>query len=183
MSEWPEQIAEFQRTWVNQQQKMMTDWLESLQSPGADASPATWRKATDVMEKQVTSALDAQKQSLMAFAEKVEGVEGAPEAFTQAMTQLEEGIELWADVQRRLWKVWFDMLRATVPVPQTPGDAMLENWQDMVKQSMSIQEQWLSNWTNPKRSSGDKSGGRSTGQHSSGQSAKAAAGARRKTNS
>lgn len=178
MSEWPEQVAEFQRTWVNQQQKMMTDWLENLQSPGADASPASWRKATDVMEKQVTSALDAQKRSLMTFAESVEGVEGAPEAFTQAIGQLEEGIELWADVQRRLWKVWFDMLRATLPVPQTPGEAMLESWQDMVKQSMSIQEQWLSNWTNLKPDSGTGSGKRSTSQ-----SAKTAAGGGRKTNS
>lgn len=183
MSEWPEQIAEFQRTWVQQQQKMMTDWLESLKGPGADVSPAGWRKAADVMEKQVTSALDTQKRSLVAFTENIEGIEGAPEGFSQAMTQLEEGIELWADLQHRLWKVWFDMLRATAPVPQTPGEAMLDSWQDMVKQSMEIQEQWLSNWTNATAGSGARSGRRSTDQPASRQSSKAAAGGARKTSS
>lgn len=183
MSEWPDQIAEFQRTWVKQQQRVMTDWLESLQSPGADASPAGWRKAADVMEKQVTSALDTQKRSLIAVTENIEGMEGAPEAFTQAMSQLEEGIELWADIQHRLWKVWFDMLRATAPVPQTPGEAMVESWQDMVKQSMAIQEQWLSNWSSSKGNSGATAARKSTGQSASGQSSKTTAGGSRKTSS
>ncbi len=181
MSQWQEQIAEFQRTWVNQQQKVMTDWLASLQSPGAEASPANWRKAADVMEKQVTTALDTQKRSLMAFAENIEGVEGAPEAFAQAVSQLEEGLGMWSDLQLRLWKVWFDMLRATAPVPQNPGEAMLENWQDMVRQSMSIQEQWLSNWTTSTAGSGAKTGSRSPNKSASSQSSKAAAGSARKT--
>lgn len=178
MSEWSDQIAEFQRTWVQQQQKMMTDWLESLNGQGADVSPAGWRKAVDVMEKQVTSALDAQKRSLTAVTENLEGVEGAPEAFTQAMNQLEKGIEQWADVQRRLWAVWFDMLKSTAPVPKTPGETMVENWQDMVKQSMEIQEQWLSSWTG----AGTGSGKKSKGQTASGSSSKPAAGGTRKSN-
>lgn len=153
MAEWPSQIAEFQRTWVEQQQKMMSEWMDSLKNASNDASPASWRKAADVMEKQVNSALDSQKQSLMAIAENVENIEGVPDAFTQTINQLEKGIELWADVQRRLWKVWFDMLRATSPVPQTPGEAMMENWQDMVRKTMSIQEQWLSNWSTPESKS------------------------------
>ena len=173
MTEWPSQIAEFQRTWVEQQQKVMSEWLESLQHAGSDASPASWRKAADVMEKQVNSALDTQKQSLMAIAENIENVEGVPDAFSQAVNQLEKGIELWSEVQHRLWKVWFDMLRATSPVPQTPGEAMLENWQDMVRKSMSIQEQWLSNWTGPE----SKSGGASRKKAStSSQSSRASAG-------
>jgi hypothetical protein len=153
MAEWPSQIAEFQRTWVEQQQKMMSEWMDSLKNASNDASPASWRKAADVMEKQVNSALDSQKQSLMAIAGNVENIEGVPDAFTQTINQLEKGIELWADVQRRLWKVWFDMLRATSPVPQTPGEAMMENWQEMVRKTMSIQEQWLSNWSAPESKS------------------------------
>lgn len=173
MPEWPSQITDFQRTWVEQQQKMMNDWLESMRGAGSDASPASWRKAADVMEKQVNSALDTQKDSLMAIAENMENLEGAPDAYAQAVNQLEQGIELWAEVQHRLWKVWFDMLRATSPVPQTPGEAMLESWQDMVRKSMTIQEQWLSNWTNAaggtggtSRKKGSKSSGSATGNGS-----------------
>ena len=81
--------------------------------------------------------------------ENTENFEGAPESFTQIFHQLEDGIELWNDVQRRLWQVWFDMLRTTAPVPQTPGETLIRNWQDMAQRAMSIQEQWLSNWTAP----------------------------------
>lgn len=148
MSDWPDQITEFQRNWVEQQQKLLSEWLDSLKSAGGGDSPrATWRKAADVMEQQVDSALDAQKRSLMAFAENIENMEGVPESFSQSVKQLEEGIEQWADVQHRMWRVWFDMLRTGTPAPQSPGEAMMENWEDMVKRTMAVQDEWLSKWT------------------------------------
>lgn len=173
MAEWPNQIADFQRTWVEQQQKMMSDWLDSMQNASSEASPPSWRKAADVMEKQLNSALDTQKQSLLAITENMENVEGVPDAFVQAVNQLEKGIELWSEVQQRLWKVWFDMLRSTAPTPQTPGEAMLESWQDMVRKTMSMQEQWLSNWTDLEAKSGGSSRKKTS---TSGQSSKSSGG-------
>jgi len=152
MTQWSDQIAEFQRNWVTQQQKLLQDWLSSMKSAGADSPRAGWRQAADVMEQQVDSALDAQKRSLLTIAENLEEFDNAPEAFTEAMKQLEQGIEEWTEVQHRMWHVWFDMIRSTAPTPQTPGEAMMESWEDMVKQTMSIQEEWLS------RLSGQQSG-------------------------
>lgn len=147
MTDWSDQIAEFQRNWVQQQQKLMTDWLESMKSAGGSASAPDWRQAADVMEQQVNSALDAQKHSLRAVAEKMESVEGTPKELNQAVKQLEEGIERWAEMQQEMWQVWFDMLRDASPKPQNPGEAMMKSWEDMAKRTMSIQEQWLSSWT------------------------------------
>ena len=175
MSEWPNQITEFQRNWVEQQQKLMSDWLDSMKNAAGDPAQASWRKAADVMEQQVDSALDAQKRSLMAFAEGMEKVEGAPEAFTQAVKQLEAGLEQWAEVQHRMWHVWFDMIRAAAPAPQTPGQAMVKSWEDMVKRTMSIQEQWLSTWTGSQAPSGKTS---KTGSAESSGSRKSSAGSR-----
>lgn len=158
MSEWSEQIAEFQRAWVEQQQKLLSDWLDSMKSTGGGAVGADWRKAADVMEQQVNSALDAQKRSLLSFAENMENVQGAPEAFTDALKQLETGIDQWADVQHKMWHVWFDMLRSTSPVPQTPGGTMMKSWEDMVKRTMSVQEEWLSRWQGSQVPSGGASG-------------------------
>jgi len=166
MSDWPEQMTELQRKWVEQQQKLLSDWLDSMKSAGGESPRASWRKAADIMEQQVDSALDAQKQSLMAFAENIENVEGAPEAYTQAVKQLEQGIEQWAEVQHKMWHVWFDMLRATAPAPQTPGETAMESWEDMVKRTMAVQEEWLSSWTGPRKSGGGSAGkktDRSTG--------------------
>lgn len=158
MSEWPDQIAEFQRNWVQQQQKMLTDWLETLQSAGTAAPDNVWQQAVDVMEQQVNSALETQKRSLISLAENAENIEGAPEAVKQWAQQQEEGIKRWTDVQQQLWQVWFDMLRSGTPVAQTPGEAMMKNWQDMARRAMSVQEEWLSNWTDPWMASGSTSG-------------------------
>lgn len=162
MSEWPNQITEYQRNWVEQQQKLLTDWLETMKNATGDPSRASWRKAADLMEQQVDSGLDAQKSSLMAFAQSMEKVEGAPEVFTQAVKQLEEGLEQWAEVQHRMWHVWFDMVRAAAPAPQTPGQAMIENWEDMVKRTMAIQTEWLSSWPGSLAPSGKASAAGST---------------------
>lgn len=158
MSDWSEQLTEFQRAWVEQQQKLLSDWLDSMKSAGGGATGADWRKAADIMEQQVDSALEAQKRSLMFFAENLENVQGAPEAFTDAVKQLETGIEQWADVQHEMWRVWFDMLGSASPVPQTPGETMMKSWEDMVKRTMSVQEEWLSKWQGSQAPSAGTSG-------------------------
>lgn len=159
MPEWTDQIAEFQQTWVKQQQQLLTDWLGSLQKAGAGTPPDAWRQAVDIMEQQVNSALDAQKRSLMALAENAAQAEGVPESFTQWSRQLEVGIEEWTGMQHKLWQVWFDMIRTAAPREETPTEALLKNWQDMAQRAMSIQEQWLSDWTVPP--SGGKAGKKS----------------------
>ncbi|MEJ2760055.1 MAG: hypothetical protein P8126_00565 [Gammaproteobacteria bacterium] len=173
MSEWTDQIAEFQQAWVSQQQQLLTDWLGNLQKTGSAATPDVWRQAVDIMEQQVNSALDAQKRSLTALSENAGQAEGMPEAFAQWSRQLEEGIEEWTKMQQQLWQVWFDMFRAAAPREETPAEALLKNWQDMAQRAMTIQEQWLSDWTAP--ASGGKAAkkpakppGRSTGAAESG---------------
>lgn len=161
MADWPNQIAEFQRQWVNQQQKLLTDWLETLQRTGADTPSNIWRGAVDVMERQINSALDTQKRSLMKLAANTRQVEGVPEALIQPIHQLEKGIELWTQVQQRLWKTWFETLRTTAPAAETPDQTLIRNWQEMARQAMSIQEEWLSHWTGSQKASGGAPGKKS----------------------
>jgi hypothetical protein len=154
-----DQLAEFQRQWVEQQQQLLNNWLASLQSGGRGTAQNNWRTALDIIEQQINSALDAQKRSLVALIESAERVAGMPEPMAQGLHQLEEGIDRWNDVQRQLWQVWFDTLRATsAPVPQTPGEMMFRNWQEMADRARSIQEQWLSTWTGALTSAGVTSG-------------------------
>lgn len=150
MTEWTDQITELQRNWVEQQQKLLGGWLDSMRGAGSNPLRASWRKAADVMEQQVTSALDAQKQSMLSLVENMENIENPPDGLTLAIKQLEENVERWSDMQNGIWKVWFDALRDTAPAPQTPGEVLMENWEDMVKRTMSLQEEWLSKWTSPR---------------------------------
>lgn len=144
MADWTEQITELQRSWVTQQQQLMQEWLGSLKNMGDSSLRANWRKAADVMEQQVRSALDAQTRSLLACVDNLEKVDGMPDEATQVLTQTRANIERWAAVQGDIWKVWFDTLRETAPAPQTPGEALMEQWEDLVKKTISIQDNWLS---------------------------------------
>ena len=159
MSEWPNQISELQRKWMEQQQQLLNNWLSSLQSTGASTPPNVWQEAIDLLELQVNSALEAQKQSLKAVAENAKHAEGVPEPLTQWCHQVEAGIDMWNDMQQRLWQVWFDTLRTTAaPTVKSPGETLVKNWQDMANRARSIQEQWLSNWTGLTTATGTKPG-------------------------
>lgn len=144
MSGWPEQLNEYQRAWVEQQQKLMSDWLNNLQSAGQPAD--IWRQMIDIMEQQVNSALDAQKNSLLTLAKNAEQTEGMPDNLSQGIQQMEQGIETWAEMQQQIWQNWFETLRMAAPVSRTPGETLLKNWQDVAQRAMSMQEDWLSNW-------------------------------------
>lgn len=144
MTEKTDAFAEMQRAWVTQQQELLNNWLGSIKSSPNDSLRANWRKAADVMEQQVSSALEAQQKSLMACVTNLERVEGAPEAVAENVAQLKTTIGRWAEVQKDIWRVWFEMAREAAPAPKTPTDAVMESWEDMVKRTMSIQQKWLS---------------------------------------
>jgi hypothetical protein len=152
MLEWDEQISEFQHNWVKQQQELLGDWLGTLQNAGNAPPACMWQDAVGVMEQQVNSVLAVQKQSLLSLAENSKHIQGMPDAYSQWLQQLEKGLELWTEAQQRLWQVWFEMLRSTAPAAQTqtPGEALVKNWQDMARRAISVQEQWLTNWTGPR---------------------------------
>lgn len=166
MSDWTKQVADFQHSWMEQQQKFLTDWMGTLQQAGAAQQPNMWRQAIDAMEQQVNSAIETQQRALLTLAEKSEHAEGVPEAYSDWVRQLEEGMEMWSDMQHRLWQVWFEMLRNVSPGAQTPGETLFKEWQDMTRKAMSVQEEWLSGLTGTKGAAGKKTARSSTAKRS-----------------
>jgi len=169
MSGWPEQLNEYQRAWVEQQQKLMSDWLNNLQSAGQPAD--IWQQMIDIMEQQVNSALDAQKNSLLTLAKDAEQTEGMPDTLSQGIQQMEQGIETWAEMQQQIWQNWFETLRMAAPVSRTPGETLVKNWQDMAQRAMSMQEDWLSNWMSSMNPESETTGKKTTKKSTSSQSA------------
>jgi len=167
MANWSDQLSGLQLQWVEQQQELLNNWLKTLNKVGSVSSPTPWQQAIDILEKQVNSTLDAQKQSLMTLAENSEEAEGVPEQMVPWFQQIEEGIDLWNDMQHQLWRVWFDMLRTAPPVDEQPGETLLKNWQEFTNKAMEIQEQWLSNWENVQSEAG-KSAGKKSSEPTSG---------------
>jgi hypothetical protein len=147
MTDWSEQITEFQRTCAEQQQQLLTGWFSTLQNAGSSTPQNVWRQAIDTFEKQVNGILDTQQISFHALLKTVEQAGDSNPEITQWEQQAAAGVGLWVDMQHRLWKSWFDILRNSAPVEQTPGERLTQNWKDMVQQTMEMQQLWLSTWT------------------------------------
>lgn len=144
MTDKTDPLGEMQRAWAKQQQELLNNWVGTLKTSQNDSLRATWRKAVDVMEQQFESALEAQEGSLLKSIASLESIEGVPEAVETHVDQLKTSIGRWAEMQREIWRVWFEMVREAAPAPKTPADAMMESWEAMAKRTMAIQKKWMS---------------------------------------
>jgi hypothetical protein len=159
MTSTAEQITEFQRNWLEQQQELMSNWFGTLQKAAESNTPkTTWTEAIDTLEKQVDSALEMQQRSITTLLKTVEDSLDDTFDTDQLEQQLEEGVNIWTDVQHRLWEVWFEMLRHASPVEQLSNITFAKNWQEFVDQTMDIQKQAFSGILNSFSTSGESSG-------------------------
>ena len=147
MTNWTDQITEFQNACMEQQQQMLSGWMSALQKAGTGTPQNVWHKALDTLEHQVDGALDTQKESFKALLKTIEDAGNSSPEITQWEHQADAGMNLWFNMQHQLWKAWFEMLRNASPAKQSPGEILAQNWQDMMQQAMSMHEQWLSSWT------------------------------------
>jgi len=145
MTDWTDQITEFQRKWTEQHQKLMSNWFDMLQQASVASTHASWKQAVDLMEQQVNTVLDNEQKSLKTLVEHAQDIENTPRELGEWERQIEQGIDTWTDLQQRVWRLWFDMLRNTVPHEQT-STTLARRWGETVQSFMEMQEQWLSDW-------------------------------------
>lgn len=149
MTDWANQVTELQRSWLEQQQKLMAGWFGTIQGAGATGGyQNAWQQTLYMMEQQVNSLLDTQQQMLTAWIETMGQAGDTCLGSRQWQHQAEEGIALWIDTQHRFWKTWFEMLHGSHPTGQIPGDMLVKNWQDLADHAVDFQDQWLKGLTN-----------------------------------
>ena len=130
---------------VLQPQQVFSDWFEGLQNLGSGTIPQNWQETIDFIERQINGTLDIQVQSMKNIITNMQDAPGVPGQFVQWFQRLDQCIELSSDTQRRLWEVWFEMLRSTTSMTQNPGTIMMGNWQEIMDNTLSMQEQFLNN--------------------------------------
>lgn len=138
-----EHLTDPQVKYVKQQQQLFSNWLENFYKMESGATPQSWKESIDLLEKQVNCALENHTQGLKAVLAGSAGIMGNTEPFSQWFQRLQQGIELCAETQQRLWNVWFDMLRTAVPGMQNPGGSLMKNWQEMMDPIILMQEQMM----------------------------------------
>ena len=67
------------KTWGESQQKLMTDWLDTLRRLGGTPTLELWRKTVDTWQTSVKETLDAQMEWTRQWTETLAKAKGTPE--------------------------------------------------------------------------------------------------------
>src|SRR5260370_17135983 len=68
------------KTWAESQQKLLTDWLETLRRLGGTPTLELWTKTVDAWQSSVKETLDARAEWTRQWTETLANPNGTPEA-------------------------------------------------------------------------------------------------------
>src|SRR6266566_1532368 len=126
------------KTWGETQQRLLTDWLDTLRRFGGTPTLELWRKTVDTWQTSVKEALAKAK--------------GTPEELRELAQEGREQLQRWTEAERELWQGWFNAVREINfrPEPgaraQTGGD-LVQFWQDTANKMINTQADLVRRWT------------------------------------
>jgi hypothetical protein len=99
------------KTWSESQQKLLTDWLDTLRKLGGKPTLELWTKTIDAWQASVKETVDARAEFARQWAETLENAKGSPEEIRALARKEREEVQQWAEAERELWKDWFNVVR------------------------------------------------------------------------
>jgi hypothetical protein len=155
------------KTWGESQQKLMTEWLDTLRKLGGTPTLELWRKTVDTWQTSVKETLDAQADWTNQWTEALAKAKGKPEEFRELANEGREQLQRWAEAERDLWQNWFKTVREINFRPeagagaQTEGD-LIQLWQDTANKMINTQADLVRRWAGG--ITGTKKPGKTSGQ-------------------
>jgi small-conductance mechanosensitive channel len=140
------------KNWAQEQQKLLTDWLETLRKYGGTPTLELWRKTVDTWQSSVKETLDAQMEWTNQWTETMAKAKGTPEELRELAREGREQLQRWTEAERDLWRSWFDTIREINFRPesgagtQTGGD-LIQFWQDTANKMINTQADLVRRWT------------------------------------
>src|SRR6185437_1659334 len=98
-------------TWVQAQQKLLTNWLDTVKRYSGTHSPDLWTSTVDAWQTSVKQTLDAQEEWMRQWTETLANTQGTPQELQALARQGREQLQRWIDVQRQLWQSWFKIVK------------------------------------------------------------------------
>src|SRR5205807_4390314 len=138
------------KTWGESQQKLMTDWLDTLRRLGGTPTLELWRKTVDTWQTSVKETLDAQAEWTREWTETLAKAKGTPEELRELARQGRDLFQRWTDAERQLWQGWFNIVRDINfrPEPGTsPQATMIQLWQESAHKMIDTQAALVQHWT------------------------------------
>ncbi len=140
------------KAWADAQQKLLTNWLETVRHFGGTSSLELWTKTVDAWQTSVKETLDARAQWTREWTETLANAKGTPEELLHLAQQGRESLQRWTEAERELWQGWFNIVRDINfrPEPgagsQTTKD-MVQLWQESAHKMVDAQANLIRRWT------------------------------------
>src|SRR5437660_12605748 len=140
------------KTWSETQQKLLTDWLDTMRKLGGTPTLELWTKTVDAWQSSVKETVDARAEYTRQLTETLAKAKGTPEEFRELAREGREQLQHWAEAERDLWKGWFDVAREINfrPEPGTGAQAgkdLLQLWQESTHKMIDTQAALIRRWT------------------------------------
>ena len=155
------------KNWGETQQKLLSDWLDTLRSLGGTPTLELWRKTVDTWQTSVKETVDARAEWTRLWTETLEKAKGPPEELRELTKEGREQLQQWTQAERDLWQGWFNAIREINFRPesgagaQTGGD-LIQLWQDTATKMINTQADLVRRWT--AGVTGTKKQGKTSGQ-------------------
>src|SRR5438067_13343272 len=139
-------------TWAETQQKLLTNWLDTMRSFGGTPSLELWTKTVEAWQTSVKETLDAQSEWTREWTETIANSKGTPEELRDLARQGRELLQRWTDAERQLWRGSFDIVRE-INFRVEPGTGaqaggdLLQLWQESAHKMIDAQATLARRWT------------------------------------
>ena len=138
------------KTWAEAQQKLLTDWLDTLRRLGGTPTLELWTKTVDAWQSSVKETVDARAESTRQLIETLANAKGTPEELRELARKEQEQVQHWAEAERELWQSWFNIVRHLNFRPEPGAQAgrdLVQLWQDSARKMIDAQAALVRRWS------------------------------------
>jgi hypothetical protein len=140
------------KDWAESQQKLLTDWLDTLHRLGGTPTLELWTKTVDAWQSSVKETADARAEWTRQWTETLANAKGTPEEIRELARKGREELQNWAEAERELWQGWFNIVRDINFKPEPEAGAhmgrdLVQLWQDSAHKMIDAQATLVRRWT------------------------------------
>ncbi len=140
------------KTWSETQQKLLTDWLDTLRKLGGTPTLEFWTKTVDAWQSSVKETIDARAEWARQWTETLANAKGTPEELRDLTSKGREQLQQWAEAERDLWQGWFNIARHINFRPEPGAGAqagrdLVQLWQESAHKMIDAQASLVRRWT------------------------------------
>ncbi len=99
------------KTWSETQQKLLTDWLDTMRKLGGTPTLELWTKTVDAWQSSVKETVDARAEFTRQLTETLANAKGTPEEFRELAREGQDQLQLWQDSAHKMIDTQADLVR------------------------------------------------------------------------